>query len=164
MNASTVCAASGLEMSWHKINWANCHSQVRRLQARIVKATQEGRWNKVKALQWLLAHSWSGKVIAIKRVTENQARRRRVDRKHGQPLTPNFKPCCRSEGEGTNAPAETGFHSQKQREVKAARNTDALFILHLIQAVSGWPRPLHGVFFKVTPLKSPCSLPMLFLL
>ena len=54
MNASTVRAASGLEMSWHKINWAKCHSQVRRLQARIVKATQEGRWNKVKALQWLL--------------------------------------------------------------------------------------------------------------
>jgi RNA-directed DNA polymerase len=76
MNASTVCAASGLEMSWHKINWANCYSQVRRLQARIVKATQEGRWNKVKALQWLLTHSWSGKVIAIKRVTENQGKKK----------------------------------------------------------------------------------------
>ncbi|CDH44476.1 RNA-directed DNA polymerase (Reverse transcriptase) (fragment) [Candidatus Contendobacter odensis Run_B_J11] len=75
MNASTVCAASSLEMSWHKINWAECHRQVRRLQARIVKATQEGRWNKVKALQWLLTHSWSGKVIAVKRVTENQGKK-----------------------------------------------------------------------------------------
>ena len=90
MNASTVCAASGLEMSWHKINWANCHSQVRRLQARIVKATQEGRWNKVKALQWLLAHSWSGKVIAIKRVTENQGKKTPgVDRETWS--TPNAK-------------------------------------------------------------------------
>ncbi|MBK8752391.1 MAG: reverse transcriptase N-terminal domain-containing protein [Candidatus Competibacteraceae bacterium] len=75
MNASTVCAASSLEMSWHKINWAECHRQVRRLQARIVKETQEGRWNKVKALQWLLTHSWSGKVIAVKRVTENQGKK-----------------------------------------------------------------------------------------
>jgi N-terminal domain of reverse transcriptase len=48
------------------------------LQARIVKATQEGRWNKVKALQWLLTHSHSGKAIAVKRVTENQGVRREV--------------------------------------------------------------------------------------
>ena len=75
MNASTVCAASGLEMSWHRINWAECHRQVRRLQARIVKAAQEGRWNKVKTLQWLLTHSWSGRVIAVKRVTENQGKK-----------------------------------------------------------------------------------------
>ena len=75
MNASTVCAASGLELSWHRINWAECHQQVRRLQARIEKATREGRWNKVKALQWLLTHSWSGRVIAIKRVTENQGKK-----------------------------------------------------------------------------------------
>lgn len=75
MNASTVCAASGLEMSWHRINWAECHRQIRRLQARIVKATQEGRWNKVKALQWLLTHSWSGRMVAVKRVTENQGKK-----------------------------------------------------------------------------------------
>jgi RNA-directed DNA polymerase len=74
MNTCTVCAASGLEMNWHSINWADCHRQVRRLQARIVKATQVGRWNRVKALQWLLTHSWSGKVIAVKRVTENQGK------------------------------------------------------------------------------------------
>ena len=82
MNANTACAASSLEISWHRINWAECHRQVRRLQARIVKATQEGRWNKVKALQWLLTHSWSGRVIAVKRVTENQGKKTpRVDRK-----------------------------------------------------------------------------------
>jgi RNA-directed DNA polymerase len=48
---------------------------VRRLQARIVKATQEGRWGKVKALQHLLTHSFSGKVLAVRRVTENQGKR-----------------------------------------------------------------------------------------
>ena len=40
-----------------------------------MKGTQEGRWNKVKALQWLLTHSRSGKVIAVKRVTENQGKK-----------------------------------------------------------------------------------------
>ena len=43
---------------------------VRRLQARIVKATQEGRHNKAKALQWLLTHSFSGKSLAEEQVTE----------------------------------------------------------------------------------------------
>jgi RNA-directed DNA polymerase len=76
MNAATAaCAASGPEMDWHGIDWAQCHRQVRRLQARIVKATQEGRWGKVKALQWLLTHSFSGKALAVKRVTENQGKK-----------------------------------------------------------------------------------------
>ena len=39
--------------------------QVRRLQARIVKWTQAGKHNKVKALQWLLTHSFSGKALAV---------------------------------------------------------------------------------------------------
>jgi RNA-directed DNA polymerase len=76
MNAAiAACAASGLEVGWHGIDWAGCHRQVRRLQARIVKAVQEGRWGKVKALQWLLTHSFSGKAIAVKRVTENQGKK-----------------------------------------------------------------------------------------
>lgn len=39
-----------------------------------MKATKEGRYNKVKALQHLLAHSFSGKALAVKRVTENPGR------------------------------------------------------------------------------------------
>ena len=41
---------------------------------RIAKATQEGRWGKVKALQRLLTRSYSGKMIAVKRVTENRGK------------------------------------------------------------------------------------------
>ncbi len=67
-------ALSGDPNTWHSIRWAECHREVRRLQARIVKATQEGRWGKVKSLQWLLTHSFSGKAIAVKRVTENQGK------------------------------------------------------------------------------------------
>jgi RNA-directed DNA polymerase len=40
----------------------------------MVKASQAGRHNKVKALQWLLTHSFSGKALAVKRVTENKGR------------------------------------------------------------------------------------------
>lgn len=77
MTTQEICAGapSGDPRHWHGIDWAKCHREVRRLQARIVKATQEGRWGRVKALQWLLTHSFSGKAIAVKRVTENQGKR-----------------------------------------------------------------------------------------
>lgn len=69
-----ACASSREAMAWHSISWATCHQNVKRLQARIVKATEAGRWNKVKALQWLLTHSMSGKALAVKRVTENKGK------------------------------------------------------------------------------------------
>jgi len=68
-------ASSDRARHWHGINWAGCHREVRRLQARIVKAIQDGKHGKVKALQWLLTHSFSGKALAVRRVTENQGRR-----------------------------------------------------------------------------------------
>ena len=67
-------AASHAEEGWHTINWASAYRIVCRLQARIVKATQAGRWGKVKALQYLLTHSFSGKALAVRRVTENQGK------------------------------------------------------------------------------------------
>jgi RNA-directed DNA polymerase len=72
MNAG---AASHAEVAWHAIDWQRANEHVRRLQARIVKAVQDGRWGKVKALQRLLTHSFSGKAIAVRRVTENQGKR-----------------------------------------------------------------------------------------
>ncbi|VBI28628.1 group II intron reverse transcriptase/maturase [Burkholderia pseudomallei] len=69
-----VGAPSHEAVAWHQIDWAKCHREVRRLQTRIAKATREGRWSKVKALQWLLTHSFAGKVLAVKRVTENQGK------------------------------------------------------------------------------------------
>jgi len=45
------------------------------LQLRIVKAWQEGRRRKAKALQRMLARSMSGKALAVRRVTENQGKR-----------------------------------------------------------------------------------------
>jgi RNA-directed DNA polymerase len=62
-------------VNWNAVDWRAANRNVKRLQARIVKATQEGRWGKVKALQRLLTRSYSGKVIAVRRVTENRGKR-----------------------------------------------------------------------------------------
>lgn len=70
-----MCASSGANRGWDQINWPMHENRVRRLQARIVKATREGRWGKVQALQRLLTHSFSGKALAVKRVTDNKGRR-----------------------------------------------------------------------------------------
>ena len=76
MTAELSAGAAPRELDgWHAIDWRAANENVRRLQARIVKATKEGRWGKVNALQHLLTHSWSGKVLAVKRVTENQGKR-----------------------------------------------------------------------------------------
>jgi len=68
-------AVSHEEDEWDSIDWNAAQQNVRRLQTRIVQATKEGRWGKVKALQRLLTHSFSGKSLAVKRVTENQGRK-----------------------------------------------------------------------------------------
>ena len=70
------CAPPDQETSdWDRIPWDECHRRVRRLQERIVKATREGRWGKVKSLQWLLTHSFYGKALAVKRRHRHQSLR-----------------------------------------------------------------------------------------
>src|SRR4051812_19120393 len=64
-------AAPDHEPDWHSIKWKKVWRTVRRLQARIVKAVAEGRWNKVKALVYLLTHSFAGRALAILRVVTN---------------------------------------------------------------------------------------------
>ncbi len=64
-------AASNTAVDWHSIDWKKVHRTVRRLQARIVKAVREGKWHKVKALVYLLTHSFSGRAMAIARVVSN---------------------------------------------------------------------------------------------
>lgn len=74
MSGQLTCALADMT-PWHGINWAEAYEHVRRMQIRIVKATQEKRWNKVKALQRLLTSSFYGKALAVRRVTENQGKR-----------------------------------------------------------------------------------------
>jgi RNA-directed DNA polymerase len=61
-------------LHWHDIDWAKCSRMVKRHQTRIVKATQDKRWGKVKSLQHLLTRSFAAKAMAVKRVTENRGK------------------------------------------------------------------------------------------
>ena len=54
-------ARSDSATDWRGMRWSDCHRRVRSLQSRIVKAWQEGRRHKVKALQRLLTRSLSGR-------------------------------------------------------------------------------------------------------
>jgi RNA-directed DNA polymerase len=65
-------ASSAVIPNWEAINWQKAVLQVCRLQMRIVKAFQEKKHSKVKALQWILTHSFSAKLLAVKRVVQNE--------------------------------------------------------------------------------------------
>jgi RNA-directed DNA polymerase len=73
--ATPAGAVPNTAVDWHAINWLKVYRTVRRLQARIVKAVREGKWHKVKALVYLLTHSFSGRALAILRVVSNQGAR-----------------------------------------------------------------------------------------
>ena len=64
-------------MRWTDIDWPTVRREVRRLQCRIAKAVKEGRWNKVRALQYLLTRSRHAKLMAVQRVTSNKGRHAR---------------------------------------------------------------------------------------
>jgi len=59
---------------WKAIDWQKARQYVRRLQMRIAKAVKERSQGKVKALQWLLTHSYYAKLLAVKRVTSNKGK------------------------------------------------------------------------------------------
>lgn len=68
-------AFSGGATDWMSIDWHRVHTSVRGMQLRIAKATKEGKWRKVKALQRMLTRSMSAKMLAVRRVTENRGKR-----------------------------------------------------------------------------------------
>jgi len=65
-------ASSNRVTDWQAIDWSKARGEVRRLQLRIAKAIGAGNYGKAKALSWLLTHSRSAKLLAVKRVTENK--------------------------------------------------------------------------------------------
>ncbi len=73
--AQAVGAVSREAAEWYAIEWRAINRNVRRLQVRIVQATKASRWGRVRALQRLLTHSYSGKVLAVRRVTENNGKK-----------------------------------------------------------------------------------------
>ena len=72
MTATSLTGAASAKDQWSSINWKTIESHVRRLQMRIAKATRERRYGKAKALQWLITHSNSAKLLAVRKVTSNK--------------------------------------------------------------------------------------------
>lgn len=67
-----MTGALSTKTPWDSIDWKATEAQVYRLQTRIAKAYREGRKRKVKALQWILTHSFQAKLLAVKRVVQNK--------------------------------------------------------------------------------------------
>jgi RNA-directed DNA polymerase len=65
-------ALSSAGLTWETIDWNQVKREVNRLQMRIAKATRDKRYGKVKALQWLLTHSFYAKLLAVKRITDSK--------------------------------------------------------------------------------------------
>lgn len=73
VNQKIITGAPSTDITaWNSICWDKPCETVRRLQIRIAKAIREKRFNKAKALQHLLTRSFHAKLLAVKRVTENQ--------------------------------------------------------------------------------------------
>lgn len=74
--AAPVASASFDGMTnWHDLDWARIQQTVRKTQLKIAQATEEGDWRRVKRLQRLLTHSFYGRCLAVRRVTENRGRK-----------------------------------------------------------------------------------------
>jgi len=58
--------------NWSEIQWPEVEKHVKRLQIRIAKAIKNQKPGRAKALQWLLTHSFYGKLMAVKRVAQNR--------------------------------------------------------------------------------------------
>jgi len=75
MMTSLEVSASSDNSEWQSINWKTVEQHVLKLQMRIAKAIREGKQGKAKALQWLLTHSKSAKLLAVRRVSQNKGKR-----------------------------------------------------------------------------------------
>lgn len=62
-------------IKWQEINWNAAETYVNRLQVRIVKAVQSGKWRLVKRLQKLVTNSFYAKALAVRRVITNKGKK-----------------------------------------------------------------------------------------
>lgn len=73
-----ACAPSSTDLegrTWQQQPWKQYEEEVRRLQVRIAKAQKEGKYGKVKCLQYILVHSKAARFLAVKRVSQNKGSR-----------------------------------------------------------------------------------------
>jgi RNA-directed DNA polymerase len=119
VDAVFTCAAH-----WLTIHWRACCQEVRKLQVRIAKAVREGRWRKVKALQWLLTHSYSAKALAVRRVIENQG-------KHTPGVDGIIWTTPAEKSEAIDSLRRRGYQSQPLRRVYIPKSNGKRRALHI---------------------------------
>ncbi len=71
--------------AWQDIPWRKVERAVFKLQQRIYRASRRGDWKTVHKLQRLLAKSWYAKLLATRRVTQDNRGKRTAGMKS---LTP----------------------------------------------------------------------------
>lgn len=61
---------------WSTLNWRKIQLQVFKLQKRIYRAAQRGDERTVRRLQRLMSRSWSARLLAVRRVSQDNAGKR----------------------------------------------------------------------------------------
>ena len=124
---------------WHAIDWKSAHRNVRRLQARIVKATQEKRWGKVNARPRLLTHSFSGKAEAPATSDGKPGQTHpRSGQDHVEHSPQKDQRRLRAQTEGLPSPtASAHLHPQEERQKASIRHSDGSFILPSLPGAFG---------------------------
>jgi RNA-directed DNA polymerase len=56
---------------WNTVPWSRIRRKVFKLQKRIYQAARRGDVRTVRRLQRLMMHSWSAKLLAVRRVTQD---------------------------------------------------------------------------------------------
>jgi len=140
--ASSVGASSPDARMWEQADWPQIEAQVKRLQMRIAKAVREGRWGKAKALQRLLTRSHSGKMLAVKRVTENRGKRTPgVDGKVWLTPASRWKGTLSLRHRGYRTMPAAGLYSQEQWKEASAGNP-----LHAVPGDAGFMEARSGTY------------------
>jgi RNA-directed DNA polymerase len=64
------------KVEWNQIDWRKTETSVFKLQKRIYQASQSGNLKLVRKLQRTLTRSWHGRLLAIRRVTQDNRGRK----------------------------------------------------------------------------------------
>lgn len=70
-----VTAPHDTYKDWDAIDWCSIRKKVKKLQNRIAKAIRKRKYNKTKALQRILTHSYYAKLLAVRRVVTNKGKK-----------------------------------------------------------------------------------------
>ena len=77
-----------LMVAWQDIPWKKIHRHVFRLQKRIYRATQHGRVRIARKLQKLLVQSWYARLLAVRRISQDNRGKQTAGIDGVQSLTP----------------------------------------------------------------------------